>query len=180
MAGCAVTDVIMLDAEIPLLEAAEGTQFPLPYLNITLTVNVDDESRDSRPIIPYEENSIKGVAGTLKQTRQLHEEGFAMSTTCSNFFGLVRKERGPRMEDVAQDDPFGLGPIIQQISLEAKKKSRHRIKKQRSMHKWEPRPVGEVNHNGKGGPRRVRVFETLLAPRKRYLSSGSFETLPAP
>ncbi|VVA28466.1 PREDICTED: PRUPE_7G053800 [Prunus dulcis] len=76
MVGCAVTDVIMSDAEIPLLEAAEGTQFPLPDLNITLEVNADDESKDSRAIFPYEENSIRGAARTLKPTRQLHEEGF--------------------------------------------------------------------------------------------------------
>lgn len=40
----AVNDVIMLDAEIPLLEAVEAAQFPSLYLNITPEVNVDDES----------------------------------------------------------------------------------------------------------------------------------------
>ncbi|CAB4312376.1 unnamed protein product [Prunus armeniaca] len=163
MAGCAVTDVIMSDAEIPLLVAGEGAHFPLPDLNITLEVNAEDESRDSRAIIPYEENSIKGGVETLKPIRQLHEEGFALSTTFSHSFGLVTKDCGPRMEDVGQDDPFGLGPIIQQISWEAKKearrKSRRGIKKQRSMHKWDSRPDGEVNHNGKRGPRGVRVLE---------------------
>lgn len=176
MVGCAVTDVIMSDVEIPLLEAVGGAQFPLLDLNITLEVNAEDESRDPRAIIPYEENSIRGGVETLKLIRQLHKEGFALSTTCSNSFGLVTKDCGPQMEDVGQDDPFGLGPIIQQISWEAKKdarrKSRHGIKKQRSMHKWDPRPDGEVNHNGKRGPRGVRVLEVLLDPKKRCLSFG--------
>lgn len=106
-----------------------------------------------------------------------------------NADGIAADQHGPKviieqqrgfMENIAQEDPFGLSPIIQRITKEAKIKSKrpHAGRKISRPHNSTKSPhdtgnTGIHNNTGKRGASSTDITETTQGQKRRCLPSVS-------